>query len=90
MGRMKIKKRDTVIPLRETLAYRMMLLAASIVAFGFAGYQLITSFRSESGTVGLVIAGVVGACAMYGIVFNADRLKTARIPARAAKRMARR
>ena len=88
MGRMKIKKKDTVIPLRETLAYRMMLLTASIVVFAFAAYQLIVSVQSAS-TMGILIAGVVGAGSMFGIVFNADRLKAARIPARTARRLKR-
>ena len=46
MGRLKIKKKEVVIPFRETLAYRMLLLTASIVVFVVALYVMIGAVRA--------------------------------------------
>ena len=89
MGRMKIKKKDAVVPFRETRAYRMMLLTGWIVVFVFATYQFITAVRAGS-TVGLIIAGALSAGAIFGVIYNADRLKAAKVPHRTAKRLYRR
>src|SRR5438045_784746 len=40
MGRLKIKKKDTVMPLRETMAYRMMLLTRSMMFFVYTVYDM--------------------------------------------------
>jgi hypothetical protein len=89
MGRMKIKKKDTVIPFRETLAYRMALVTGSILVFAFAAYQLIVSIQAAS-TVGIILSGVLAAASTLAVVFNTDRLKTARVSTRTARRMGRR
>src|SRR2546422_10996551 len=41
MGRFRIKKKEVVIPFRETLAYRMILLTGSNIKFPFAFYVMI-------------------------------------------------
>src|SRR2546427_11573848 len=43
MGRFRIKKKEVVIPFRETLGYRMILLTGSIIMFLFASYVMIGS-----------------------------------------------
>ena len=45
VGRLRIKKKEAVIPFRETLAYRMILLAASVIAFFIALYITIGAFQ---------------------------------------------
>ena len=86
---MKIKKKDVVEPFRETLAYRMMLLTGWILVFIFATYQFITAVRAGS-TIGLIIAGALSAGAIFGVIYNSGRLKSAKIPPRTAKRLHRR
>src|SRR5215471_11549097 len=47
MGRMRIKKKDAVIPFRETLAYRMMLAGGSLVVFIVALYVLVGAISTS-------------------------------------------
>jgi hypothetical protein len=89
MGRMKIKNKNFVEPFRETLAYRMMLLTGWILVFIFATYQFITAVRADS-TVGLIIAGALSAGSIFGVIYNANRLMAAKIPASTEKRLHRR
>ena len=89
MGRLRIKKKEAVIPFRETLAYRMILLAASVVVFLIALYSTIAALQAGITTTG-IIAGVIGAAAAFGIFYNVDHLRDARIPKQTLSRMKRR
>lgn len=89
MGRLKIKKKEAVIPLRETLAYRMMLLTASVVGFLIALYVMIGALRAGI-TVSFVAAAAIGVAAAFFIFYNLDHLRYARIPKRTANKMKRR
>ena len=89
MGRLRIKKKETVIPFRETLAYRMMLLAGSLIAFLIALYIMIGALRAGI-TVSFVASGVVAAGAAFAIFYNLDHLRDARIPKQTLNRMKRR
>ena len=89
MGRLRIKKKEAVIPFRETLAYRMMLLAGSVVVFLIALYIMIAALQGGV-TVSLVSAGVIAAGAAFGIFYNADHLRNAKIPKQTLNRMKRR
>ncbi|PYS09617.1 MAG: hypothetical protein DMG17_26600, partial [Acidobacteria bacterium] len=60
MGRLRIKKKEAVIPFRETLAYRMMLLAGSIVVFLIALYIMVGALQANI-TVSFISSGVVAA-----------------------------
>ncbi|PYS39235.1 MAG: hypothetical protein DMG14_14755 [Acidobacteria bacterium] len=88
MGRMRIKKKETVIPFRETLAYRMMLAGASLVVFMTALYILV---RTVSTNIPIaVVSGAVGVAAAFGLFYNLDHLRDAKIPKRTLNRMKRR
>ena len=89
MGRLKIKKKEAVIPFRETLAYRFLLLGASIAGFLVALYLFIGALR-DSLTVPLVASAVAGVAAAFGIFYNLDHLRDAKIPQRTLKKMKRR
>ncbi|HYR43587.1 MAG TPA: hypothetical protein VER98_11225 [Terriglobia bacterium] len=89
MGRYRIKKKETIIPFRETLAYRMMLLAGSIIAFLIALYIMIGAFQAGI-TVPFVATGVVAAGAAFAIFYNLDHLRDARIPKQTLNKMKRR
>ena len=88
MGRMRIKKKDAVIPFRETLAYRMILAGASLVVFMVALYLVV---RGISTNVPLaIVAGAVAVAAVFGLFRNLDRLREAKVPKRTLNRMKRR
>jgi hypothetical protein len=86
---MRIKKKEAVIPFRETLAYRMLLLAGSLIVFLIALYILIGSFQAGI-TVSLVSAAVIGIAAAIATFYNLDHLRDARIPKQTLNRMKRR
>ena len=89
MGRLKIKKKDVVPPFRETLAYRMMLLTASIVVFIYLLYEMAVSLRANN-TVAFIISAAAGVGMAFAIFYNLDHLRDAKVPARTLKRMKRR
>ena len=89
VGRYRIKKKEAVIPFRETLAYRMLLLAGSLIAFLIALYVLIGALPAGI-TVSLVAAAVIGAAAAFAIFYNLDHLRDARIPKQTLNKMKRR
>jgi hypothetical protein len=88
MGRMRIKKKEAVIPFRETLAYRMILAGGSLIVFMIALYVLIGAISSN--TVTAIISGAIGVAAAFGIFYNLDHLRGAKVPKRTLNRMKRR
>ena len=89
MGRLRIKKKEAVIPFRETLAYRMILMAASIIVFLITLYTTISALQAGR-TVPGIISGVIGAAAAFAIFYNVDHLRDAKIPKQTLSRMKRR
>ena len=85
---MRIKKKETIIPLRETLAFRMLLLAGSAVVFLIAVYLLVSMLSRN--TIAAIASGAVAAAAAYAIFYNLDHLREARIPKQTLNRMKRR
>ena len=88
MGRMRIKKKDAVIPFRETLAYRMILAGASLIVFIVALYILVGSLSTN--TTSAIASGAIGVAAAFGIFYNLDHLREAKVPKRTLNRMKRR
>jgi hypothetical protein len=88
MGRMRIKKKDAVIPFRETLAYRMILAGGSLVVFIVALYILAGAISTS--IVAAIVSGAVGVAAAFGIFYNLDHLRDAKVPKRTLHRMKRR
>jgi hypothetical protein len=88
MGRMRIKKKEAVIPLRETMGYRMILIGASLVVFVAALYILVTSIATNRTTA--IASGSVGVAAAFGIFYNLDQLRFAKVPKKTLNRMKRR
>src|SRR5439155_157440 len=88
MGRLRIKKKEAVIPFRETLAYRMMLLAGSVVVFLIALYIMVGALQANI-TVSFISSGVVAAAAAFAVFYNLDHLRDARIPKQTMNRMKR-
>jgi uncharacterized membrane protein YbhN (UPF0104 family) len=88
MGRMRIKKKEAVIPFRETMAYRMILAGGSLAVFISAIYLLAVAFSTN--TTLAISAGAVGVAAAFGIFYNLDHLRYAKVPKRTMNRMKRR
>ena len=89
MGRLRIKKKEKVIPFRETMAYRLLWITASAVLFMFMFYQATTSFQAGN-RVALIVSSTVGLAALVGIFYNLDRARYARVSEHTSKRMRRR
>jgi uncharacterized membrane protein (GlpM family) len=88
MGRMRIKKKEAVLPFQETIAFRMILLTASFIVFIIALYFLIGAFRTS---LPLAIAwGVAVVGAAIAIFYNLDHMRDAKIPKHTMNRMKRR
>jgi hypothetical protein len=88
MGRMRIKKKDAVIPFRETLAYRMIFAGGSLIVFIVALYVLVGAISTSTATA--IVAGAIGVAAAFGIFYNLDHLRDAKVPKRTLHRMKRR
>ena len=85
---MRIKKKETVLPFRDTLAYRMMLAAGSLLVFIVALYSLVGNVSTN--TTAAVAAAAIGLAAAFGVFFNLERLREVKIPKRTLNRMKRR
>ena len=85
---MRIKKKEAVIPFRETLAYRMLLLTGSAVAFLVALYIFVTMLNSN--VVAAIISGVAAVAGAVGVFYNLEHLRDARVPKQTLQRMKRR
>jgi uncharacterized membrane protein (DUF373 family) len=89
MGRLRIKRKEKVIPFRETMAYRLLWITASAVLFMFMFYEATTSFQVGNRPA-LIISSTLGVLALVGIFYNLDRARYARVSEHTAKRMRRR
>ena len=84
---MRIKKKETVLPFRETLAYRMILIGASLIVFVIALYLLVSAISANMTMA--IASGVVGLAAALSLFYNLDRLREAKVPKRTLNRMKR-
>lgn len=76
------------MPFRDTLAYRIILAGGSLLAFIIALYVLAGAISTSLTTA--IASGVVGVAAAFGIFYNLDHLREAKIPKRTLHRMKRR
>jgi hypothetical protein len=88
MGRMRIKKKEAVLPFRETLAFRMLLLSASVLVFILGLYFLATSLRTSLAAA--ITSGAVSVAAAAAVFYNLEHMRDAKIPKQTANRMKRR
>lgn len=85
---MRIKKKETVIPFRETLAFRMLIVAGWVIVFFVALFILASAYRTN--IVLAIVAGLASVAAAYGIIYNLDHLRDAKVPKQTLNRMKRR
>ena len=88
MGRMRIKKKEVVIPFRETVAFRLIIVSGWVVVFIIALYTLAGAFRTSTPLA--IISGIASVAAAYGIIYNLDHMRDAKVPKNTLNRMKRR
>ena len=89
MGRLRIKKKDAVIPFRKTMAYRLLLALGSLILLMFTIYFLTTYFRTGN-TTGIIISAAAAVMAVTGLLYNLGEVRNATVPAATLKRAKRR
>src|SRR5262245_39702372 len=68
MGRMRIKKKEAVLPFRETVAFRMIVLTGSVIVFLVALYILVGAFRTSLPLA--ITSGAAAVGAAIAIFYN--------------------
>jgi amino acid transporter len=89
MGRIRIKKKDRVLPFRRTVAYRFIIVAVAALLFAIAVFQVVTALMSGNTPI-LVIASLAAAGAAFLGLHSFSRMQTAKIPRQTLQRMKRR
>ena len=88
MGRKRIKKKEAVIPFRETVAFRFLMMVATFILFVIASIQIIRSIQLGS-TPAIIVSALLAAAAAALTIYNLVQMRTARVPRRTAQRMRR-
>ena len=85
---MRIKKKEVILPFRQTLAYRMLLLTGSAVVFIVSVYLLVGFLGVNMAAA--ISTGVIAAASGFGIFYNLDHMRDAKVPKQTLHRMKRR
>jgi hypothetical protein len=88
MGRLRIKKKEAVLPFRETVAFRFILVAISFVFFMIAASQIIRGAMNGNSRL-LIISIVLGIGTAGLTLFNLSQMSRAKVPRSAQKRLKR-
>jgi polyferredoxin len=86
MGRMRIKKKEAVIPFRQTLVYRLLLATIALVLFLFTLYELTVAIRTQNRVL-LIVSGAAATMSAIAVFYNFGQVRYARIPERTLKRV---
>ena len=86
---MRIKKKDAVLPFRETMAYRLLLATGSLVLLLGTLFFLVRYMQSGN-KVGLIISIAAGVMAVTSLFYNLGEVRNAKVPSSALKRAKRR
>ena len=89
MGRLRIKKKDAVLPFRQTMAYRLLLATASLVILMVTMYFLVSYFQSKN-NVGIIASITATVMAVTALFYNLGELRNAKVPSSTLKRAKRR
>ena len=88
MGRLRIKKKEAVLPFRQTVAYRFIIIAALLIVFLYGVIRAITALGSAD-TTSLISAIALAVGSAGGALYNLEKMRYARIPKKTAMRMKR-
>ena len=89
MGRLRIEKKDAVLPFRETMAYRLLLAAGSLVILLSTVYFLVYYLQLGNRT-GVIVSIVAAVMAITSLFYNLGEVRNAKVPANTLKRARRR
>jgi hypothetical protein len=89
MGRLRIKKKDAVLPFRQTMAYRLLLAMGSLLLLIFTVYFLMTYLRAGN-NIGIIVSAAAAVIAVTGLLYNLGEVRNAKVPASTIKRAKRR
>ena len=89
MGRLRIKKKDAVIPFRQTMAYRLLLALGSLLLVILTTYFLMKYIQSGN-NVGMIVSVVGAVMAVTSLFYNLGEVRNAKVPANTLKRARRR
>ena len=89
MGRLRVKKKESVIPFRETLAYRLLLAAGSVFLFMLTVYFLM-KYAGSGNNIGMIASALSAVMAGTAVFYNLGQVRNARVPAKTLKRAKRR
>jgi hypothetical protein len=89
MGRLRIKKKDAVIPFRQTMAYRLLLATASLLLVMVTVYFVIRYVQARH-QVGMIVSIAAAVMAVTALFYNLSEVRNAKVPASAMKRAKRR
>ena len=89
MGRLRIKKKEAVLPFRQTVAYRFIIVAVLLIVFLIGGTRAINSFQ-RADTTGMIVGIALALASAVGAFYNLEKMRYARIPKKTAMRIKRR
>jgi hypothetical protein len=85
MGRLRVKKKESVIPFRDTLAYRLLLATGSVVLLLITVYFLMKYVGAGNNT-GMIVSALSAVMAGTAVFYNLGQIRNARVPASTLKR----
>ena len=80
MGRMRIKKKGDAKPFRETMAYRLLLVLASILIVLSSMFVMITYYSVNNTVFGVALA--TGVLCTVCLFYNLERARHIPVPER--------
>jgi hypothetical protein len=89
MGRLRIKKKDAVVPFRQTMAYRLLLALGSLLLVILTTFFLMRYIQSGN-NVGMIVSIVGAVMAVTSLFYNLGEVRNAKVPANTLKRARRR
>ena len=89
MGRLRIKKKDALIPFRQTMAYRLLLALGSLLLVILTTYFLMRYIQSGN-SVGMIVSVVGTVMAVTSLFYNLGEVRNAKVPSATLKRARRR
>jgi hypothetical protein len=86
---MRIKRKDSVIPFRKTLAYRLLLATGSFLLLMMTAYFIVRYVNAGHNT-GILVSVLASVMAVTALFYNLSEIRNARVPQSALKRARRR
>jgi hypothetical protein len=89
MGRLRIKKKDAVLPFRQTMAYRLLLAIGSLLVVMVTVFFVIRYIQSGN-NIGMIVSIAAAVMGVTSLLYNLGEVRNAKVPASTIKRARRR